>query len=444
MSRGSIVFIDDEAELCAAAEAWLGVSGFAVTSFTTPQQALDRVDPGDVDCVVTDVRMPGLSGIDVLRHFRAIAPDLPVVLLTGHGDVALAVGAMRDGAHDFIEKPYDADHLVAVLDRATERRRLGRELHRLRAAAGGAELEDRLVGLAPDMDSLRQSILQLADIDVDVLINGETGTGKEVVARALHDYGSRAKGQFVAINCAAIPETIFESEMFGHASGAFTGAAGDRVGKLDFARGGTVFLDEIESMPLALQAKVLRAIQERSIEPLGSNVSRPIDVRFIAATKVDLKAESEAGRFRADLYFRLATVELAVPPLRQRREDVPLLFNLFAANAARRFKLPEAAIPPLPAGLAVSDWPGNVRELKAVAERAVLGMMRQGAAQRRSLPTETLADRVARFEAAAIEAALQDAGGSTAEAAERLGLARRTLNEKIVRYGLRATAEPVR
>lgn len=444
MSRGSIVFIDDEAELCAAAEAWLGVSGFAVTSFTNPQQALDRVDPGDVDCVVTDVRMPGLSGIAVLRHFQAMAPDLPVVLLTGHGDVALAVDAMRDGAHDFIEKPYDADHLVAVLDRATERRRLGRELNRLRQAAGGAELEDRLVGLAPAMDGLRQSVLQLADIDVDVLINGETGTGKEVVARALHDFGARSKGQFVAINCAAIPETIFESEMFGHASGAFTGAAGDRVGKLEFARGGTVFLDEIESMPLALQAKVLRAIQERSIEPLGSNASRPIDVRFIAATKVDLKAESEAGRFRADLYFRLATVELAVPPLRQRREDVPLLFNLFAANAARRFKLPEAAIPLLPAGLAASDWPGNVRELKAMAERAVLGMTRQGAAQGRFLPAETLAHRVARFEAAAIETALQEAGGSTAEAAERLGLARRTLNEKIVRYGLRAPAEPAR
>lgn len=444
MSRGSIVFIDDEAELCAAAEEWLGVSGFAVTSFTAPQQALDRVDPANVDCVVTDVRMTGLSGLDVLRHFHAIAPDLPVVLLTGHGDVALAVGAMRDGAHDFIEKPYDAEHLVAVLDRATERRRMGRELNRLRLAAGGAELEDRLVGLAPAMDGLRRSILQLAGIDVDVLIHGETGTGKEVVARALHDFGTRAKGQFVAINCAAIPETIFESEMFGHARGAFTGAAGDRVGKLDFARGGTVFLDEIESMPLALQAKVLRAIQERSIEPLGSNVSRPIDVRFIAATKADLKAESDAGRFRADLYFRLATVELAVPPLRQRREDVPLLFNLFAANAARRFKQPEASVPPLPAGLAASDWPGNVRELKAVAERAVLGFTGQGAVQARAMAAETLAERVARFEAAAIEAALQDAAGSTAEAAERLGLARRTLNEKIARYGLRPPAEAVR
>lgn len=441
MSRGSIVFIDDEAELCAAAEEWLGVSGFSVTSYTAAQRALERVDPAGVDCVVTDVRMPGLDGIAVLNHYRAAAPDLPVVLLTGHGDVALAVDAMRRGAHDFIEKPYDAEHLVAILDRATERRRLGRELARLRRVAGGTELEDRLVGLAPAMATLRQSILQLADIDVDVLVTGETGTGKEVIARALHDFGSRAQGQFVAINCAAIPETVFESEMFGHARGAFTGAAGERVGKLEYARGGTVFLDEIESMPLALQAKVLRAIQERSVEPLGTNVSRPIDVRFIAASKTDLRAESAAGRFRPDLYFRLATVELAVPPLRQRREDVPLLFNLFAANAERRFRLPETGTHRVPPGLESSEWPGNVRELKALAERTVLGVMQRGMVPGEGGAGESLADRVARFEAVAIEQALRDAGGSTADAAERLGLARRTLNEKIARYGLRVPAE---
>ena len=444
MSRGSIVFIDDEAELCAAAEEWLGVSGFSVTSFTAPQRALDQVDPASVDCIVTDVRMQGLSGIDVLNHYRAAAPDLPVVLLTGHGDVALAVDAMRGGAHDFIEKPYDAEHLVAILDRATGHRRLGRELARLRRAAGGTEIEDRLVGLAPSMVALRQSILQLADIDVDVLVTGETGTGKEVIARALHDFGGRAKGQFVAINCAAIPETVFESEMFGHARGAFTGAAGERVGKLEYARGGTVFLDEIESMPLALQAKVLRAIQERTVEPLGTNTTRPIDVRFIAATKIDLKAESDAGRFRPDLYFRLATVELAVPALRQRREDVPLLFNLFAANAARRFRLPETGAHRLPAAFESSDWRGNVRELKAIAERTVLGVVQGAGGQGGGWAGGSLGERVARFEAAAIEQALREANGSTADAAERLGLARRTLNEKIARYGLRVPAGAMR
>ncbi len=437
MSRGRIVFIDDEAELCEAAEEWLGVNGFSVTTFTNPQAALQRVDPHNVDCVVTDVRMPELSGVEVLKHFQEAAPDLPVVLLTGHGDIPLAVEAMRGGAYDFIEKPYGADHLVAVLNRATERRRLCHEIHRLRQAAGGSELESRLVGITPVMDSLRRSILHLADVDVDVLVTGETGTGKEVIARALHDFGSRSKGQFVAINCAAVPESVFESEMFGHARGAFTGAVGERIGKLEFARGGTVFLDEIESMPLALQAKVLRAIQERVVEPLGTNKPRPIDVRFVAATKVGLKCESDAGRFRADLYFRLATVEVAVPPLRERREDIPLLFCLFAAAAARRFGLPERQVWPVPATVDSSDFPGNVRELKAMAERAVLGLGR-GALE--DAAAASLPERVARFEAAAIEQALRETGGSTALAADRLGLPRRTLNEKIARYGLRVPA----
>ena len=437
MSRGSIVFIDDETALCDAAAEWLTVNGFAVTTFTSPRTALQRIDPHQVDCVVTDVRMPELSGLDVLRHLREAAPELPVVLLTGHGDVPLAVEAMQAGAYDFIEKPYGADHLVAVLNRAVERRRLGREINRLQQAAGGSELENRLVGIAPVMETLRRSILHLADVDVDVLITGETGTGKEVIARALHDFGNRSKGQFVAINCAAVPETVFESEMFGHARGAFTGAIGERVGKLEFARGGTVFLDEIESMPLSLQAKVLRAIQERMVEPLGTNKPRPIDVRFVAASKVDLKAESDAGRFRADLYFRLATVELTVPALRERREDIPLLFNLFAAAAARRFGLPERQMWPVPAGVEASDLPGNVRELKAIAERSVLGLER-GAYEEGT--AASLPERVARFEAAAIEQALREADGSTALAADRLGLPRRTLNEKIARYGLRVPA----
>jgi two-component system C4-dicarboxylate transport response regulator DctD len=345
MSRGRIAFIDDEPGLCEAAAEWLGVSGFEVATHTDPAMAMRRIVAGDCDCVVTDMRMPGASGMEVLRHFRSADPDLPVVLLTGHGDVALAVEAMRDGAHDFIEKPYDADHLVAVLDRAVERRRLVKELRRLRLAST-TSLDTRLVGISPGITALRRSVAQLADVDVDVLIVGETGTGKEVVARALHDFGSRAKGQFVAINCAAIPETVFESEVFGHDKGAFTGAVGARIGKFEYASGGTVFLDEIESMPLALQAKVLRAIQERSVEPLGSNAVRPIDVRFIAATKVDLKAESEAGRFRADLYFRLATVELDIPPLRDRREDIGLLHALFATAAAQRFNVGEPAPDP--------------------------------------------------------------------------------------------------
>jgi two-component system C4-dicarboxylate transport response regulator DctD len=435
MTRGRIAFIDDEAQLCEAAAEWLGVSGFDVKTFTDPVKAMQAINGNAFDCVVTDMRMPGASGQDVLRHFSGTDSDMPVVLLTGHGDVGMAVDAMRGGAHDFIEKPYDADHLIAVLDRAVERRRMGEELRKLREATG-AELDTRLVGISAPMVQLRRSIAQLADIDVDILLNGETGVGKEVVARALHDFGHRSKGQFVAINCAAVPESVFESELFGHEKGAFTGAAGNRIGKLEFARGGTVFLDEIESMPLALQAKVLRAIQERSVEPLGSNIPRDLDVRFIAATKVDLKAEIDAGRFRADLYFRLATVELAIPPLRDRREDIPLLHALFAGSAAQRFNM---SLPVMPQSLLQSllagSWPGNVRELKAVAERFVLGLGNTKIATEKQ---GSLTERVAQFEAETIAEALRECGGSSAEAAVRLAVPRRTLNEKIAKYGLRA------
>ena len=438
MSRGRIAFIDDENQLCDAAEDWLSVSGFAVTTYQDPARAMREIAPKDYDCVVSDLRMPVAGGFDVLTHFRAADSDLPVILLTGHGDVPVAVRAIQAGAYDFIEKPYDADMLVTVLDRAVERRRLRLEIHRLHEGTGAPGIEDHLIGISPAMVALRNSVTQLASIDVDILITGQTGTGKEVLARALHEFGARSKGNFVAINCAAVPESIFESEIFGHDKGAFSGAVAERAGKFEYGQGGTVFLDEIESMPLALQAKVLRAIQERVVVRLGSNRERPIDVRFIAATKTDLRRESEAGRFRADLYYRLATVELAIPPLAERREDIPLLYGVFARAAAERFGLAPPGDIDL-TGLREQPWPGNVRELKAAAERAVLGVAGRATFHRPGGQAATLPDRVARFEAEAIAQALRMANGSTAEAAEQLGLPRRTLNEKIARYGLRGT-----
>jgi two-component system, NtrC family, C4-dicarboxylate transport response regulator DctD len=258
-----------------------------------------------------------------------------------------------------------------------------------------------------------------------------------VLARALHEFGNRSAGNFVAINCAAIPEAIFESEIFGHEKGAFSGAAAERAGKFEYGQGGTVFFDEVESMPLALQAKVLRAIQERTVVRLGSNRERPVDVRFIAATKTDLRRESEAGRFRADLYYRLATVELAIPPLAERREDIPLLYGVFVRAAAERFGMTRPEQIDL-TGLREQPWPGNVRELRSAAERAVLGLAGSGYVPMPAGRPHSLPDRVARFEAEAIAQALHMANGSTAEAAERLGLPRRTLNEKIARYALRA------
>lgn len=436
MSRGRIAFIDDEPDLCAAAADWLEASGFTVTTHTDPQRALADIDTATCDCVVSDIRMPGLSGLDLLERLHRTDPDLPVILLTGHGDVPVAVKAMRAGAYHFLEKPYDAEQLVSILDNAVEKRRLVGEISRLKRQPD--DLEARLIGVSPAIVELRRSILHLADIDVDMLITGETGTGKEVAARALHDFGRRRAGPFVAINCAAIPETIFESELFGHDKGAYTGAVGAREGKLVFANGGTVFFDEIESMPLALQAKVLRVIQERVVEPLGSNRQIEIDVRFIGATKSDLRLESEAGRFRPDLYFRLSTIDLALPALRARREDIGLLHTVFARRAAERFGLPmRDPSPAMLADLGSKSWPGNVRELKGQAERSIIGIA--------PLPTdspaaETLPDQLARFEAGIIASALETANGSSARAAELLGIPRRTLNEKITRLRLRATA----
>ena len=443
-NRGRILVVDDDGDLLASTCEWLSATGFAVTDAGLGSDALERLaaakatDPAGLpDVVVTDIRMPGLDGIAVLEGVLKLDADTPVVLLTGHGDIALAVKAMRAGAHDFLEKPYDADHLVAVLDRAVAQRRLAGEIRELRQrVAGGASLEARLIGNDPAMAELRQRIVHLADVDADVLIVGETGTGKEIVARALHDCGKRRDRPFVAINCAAIPESIFESEVFGHERGAFTGALSRRVGKIEHADGGTVFLDEIESMPLALQTKILRLLQERQVEPLGANRLHPVDVRFIAATKTDLKKAAAEGAFRSDLYYRLSTVELHLKPLRRRRQDIPLLFDHFVkAAAARHDVMPRPVPPETLAALQAAEWPGNVRELKAEAERYVLGYPQlavAAAGDDTSLPA-----RLAAYEAEIIRQALEAAAGSVAEAADALGIPRRTLAEKMARHGLK-------
>ncbi|AMY70416.1 sigma-54-dependent transcriptional regulator [Frigidibacter mobilis] len=361
-----------------------------------------------------------------------------MILLSGHGDVPVAVEAMREGAYDFIEKPYGAEHLVAVLDRAVELRRMRRELRSTRwSDIASARLEARLAGTAPAIAALRDTVRQLADINVDLLLRGETGTGKEELARAFHDFGRRARRPFVAITCAGIAEPAFEAELFGHERGFLAGTAAARIGKLEHANGGTLFLNEVECLPLALQSRLLRVMQDRSLERIGSNAPRPVDLRVIAGTSADLRAEVGAGRFRADLFYRLSAVELALPPLRARREDIPLLFTRFAEDAAERFgrAVPEQLESELRL-LQAQDWPGNVGELKAAAERHVLGL-RRGASLDARLASASLPERMARFEAETIAEALRQAGGSSAAAADLLGVPRRTLNEKIARHGLR-------
>lgn len=312
-----------------------------------------------------------------MRAVLEIDAAIPVVLITGHGDVSLAVESMKAGAYDFIEKPFPTSELEAVVARALERRRLVLENRTLREQLSGATgLEERIVGRSAAAVALRKQVAMVAATDADVLILGETGVGKEVVARALHDTGPRAARPFVALNCAALPADIIESELFGHLAGAFTGARDMRIGKLEHADGGTVFLDEIESMPLDLQAKLLRVIETRTFEKLGSNKTVSLDVRFLAASKDDLDHLSASGRFREDLYYRLNVVSITIPPLSARREDIPLLLLHLMRKARARYRreVPELR-PDMLAALAARDWPGNVRELRNIADRLVLGVM---------------------------------------------------------------------
>ncbi|WKV83166.1 sigma-54 dependent transcriptional regulator [Pseudomonas sp. B24_DOA] len=431
----SVMVVDDESSIRDAVEQWLSLSGFEVQLFSRAEECLAALPEHFAGVILSDVRMPGMDGLQLLAEVQKRDADLPVILLTGHGDVPMAVEAMRDGAYDFLEKPFSPETLLGSLRRALDKRRLvleNRALHEL--ADNRAKLDATLLGVSRGLQTLRRQVLDLATLPVNVLIRGETGSGKELVARCLHDFGPRAGKPFVALNCAAIPEQLFEAELFGHESGAFTGASGKRIGKLEYADGGTLFLDEIESMPLAQQVKLLRVLQEQKLERLGSNQSIRVDLRIVAATKPDLLDEARAGRFREDLAYRLNVAELRLPPLRDRREDIPLLFETFAQNAAQRLG---RTFPPLTGAqlshLLSHDWPGNVRELANVAERQVLGLDEPVAAID---PGQSLAAQQEAFEAQCLRAALTRHKGDVKAVLEELQLPRRTFNEKMQRHGL--------
>jgi two-component system C4-dicarboxylate transport response regulator DctD len=439
MKQPTVLLVDDDEEIRHSTSQSLQLAGFSVRDLPSAEAALDYITPGFAGVVVSDIRMQGMDGMTFLGKVRDIDAELPVILVTGHGDVQLAVRAMREGAYDFIEKPFSGQHLGDVALRAYDRRGLILENRVLRAAAGHPDdLETRLPGRSSSIIDLRQRLRAVASTDADVLIVGDTGVGKEVVARALHDNSSRAERPFVAINCAALPADLIESELFGHEVGAFPGAIRARYGKFEHARGGTVLLDEIGSMSAALQAKLLRVIQERVIFRLGSNEPIPLDVRFVATSKVELEDEVAQGRFRADLLYRLNVVTLRVPRLSERREDVPILFLQLVREAAGRYRRDMADVPPHVLEAVVrKSWPGNVRELRNAADRYLLGLGMEGLDQ---LPEENgaarLADRVATFERSVIATALQAHGGSLKPVYESLGISRKTLYEKMQRYGL--------
>ncbi|BCT35053.1 MULTISPECIES: sigma-54-dependent transcriptional regulator [Pseudomonas] len=432
----SVIVVDDEASIRTAVEQWLSLSGFEVQLFSRAEDCLAQLPKNFPGVILSDVRMPGISGLELLAQVQRLDPDLPIILLTGHGDVPMAVEAMRDGAYDFLEKPFSPDTLLSSLRRALDKRRLVLENRRLHQQADSrAKLDATLLGMSRALQTLRRQVLDLAALPVNVLIRGETGSGKELIARCLHDFGPRAGKPFVALNCAAIPEQLFEAELFGHESGAFTGAQGKRIGKLEYAHGGTLFLDEIESMPLAQQVKLLRVLQEQKLERLGSNQSIKVDLRVIAATKPDLLEEARAGRFREDLAYRLTVAELRLPPLRERREDIPQLYEHFAQAAAERLGRSVAPLSGAQLSRLLShDWPGNVRELANAAERQVLGL---GEPEAEVLEAgQSLAAQQEAFEAQCLRAALTRHKGEIKAVLNELQLPRRTLNEKMQRHGL--------
>ncbi|MFV3290882.1 sigma-54-dependent transcriptional regulator [Pseudomonas sp. NY11955] len=444
-SRAQVILVDDDPHLRQALSQTLDLAGLKVVALADAQGLAERIEADWPGVVVSDIRMPGIDGLQLLEQLHGRDSELPVLLITGHGDVPLAVQAMRAGAYDFLEKPFATDALLDSVRRALALRRLVLDNRSLRLALSDRQqLATRLVGQSPAMQRLREQIGALAGTRADVLILGETGAGKEVVARALHDLSSRRDGPFVAINAGALAESVVESELFGHEPGAFTGAQKRRIGKFEFANGGTLFLDEIESMSLDVQVKLLRMLQERVVERLGGNQLIPLDIRIIAATKEDLRQSADQGRFRADLYYRLNVAPLRIPPLRERGDDILVLFQHFADAASQRHGLSPHALQPAQRALLLRhDWPGNVRELQNAAERFALGLelALDGQAPPAAAPAApvlggNLSEQVERFERSLIAAELAQPHSSMRSLAEALGIPRKTLHDKLRKHAL--------
>jgi two-component system C4-dicarboxylate transport response regulator DctD len=433
--KQTVLLIDDDEAMRRSTEQALELAGFSVHALPSAEQALGFIGPGFNGAVISDIRMPGMDGMSLLERLAETDRDLPVILITGHAEVSLAVEAMRRGAYDFIEKPFSTQALATVLRRALDHRGLVIDNRRLRAAAGQRDdLEARLPGRSAAVIDLRRLVRTLGPSEADVLITGPTGAGKEVVAQAMHDLSPRAGRPFIAINCAALPAQLIESELFGHEAGAFPGALRPRFGRFEHARGGTILLDEIGSMPLDLQARLLRVLQDRVITRLGSNDPIALDVRFLATSKADLAQAAAEGSFRQDLLYRLAVATVRVPSLSTRREDIPLLFLQLAREAAARHSVEDRVPDPeLLAELSARDWPGNVRELRNAADRFVLDLdwMETGGPG-----SPRLADRVAGFERSVIAGAISAHRGHLRRVYESLGISRKTLYEKMQKHGL--------
>lgn len=447
---GRVLLVDDDPGVRYALSELLADRGHEAVLAGSGAEGLSKLD--GVEVAVVDLSMPEMDGLEVLRRLRERAPGVPSILLTAHGSERVAVEAMKAGAYDYLTKPFDNDELVLVIERALETHGL-RMANRILAAEQA--VGRRFVADALPMRRLLDAVSRIAGKDVTVLLRGETGTGKELIASFIHAQSARAKQPLVRFNCAAIPAELAEAELFGHAKGAFTGAVSARAGFFAQAHGGTLVLDEIGEVPLGLQAKLLRAIQEGEIQPVGSGKVEKVDVRIVASTNRDLEAEVKAGRFRQDLYFRLDVVELVVPPLRERREDVAKLAVEFARLYGEKFGIPRVVLSPeLLRALEKADWPGNVRQLENSVARMValttspeIGLSAFASPPARAASNEeltlppidgslSLKEQVEAFERGLIRRALEAVGGNQSEAARRLGVNRVTLIDKIHKYDL--------
>ena len=449
MRKERILIAEDDRTARQSLAGLLQGEGFDVLCAETGTQAQSLLMNEEPDVALLDIRMPGLDGLTILRRAREGGLTTPLIVMTAHGDSNTAIEAMKSGAFDYVLKPLDFHQLLPQIERAIEHRRLASELKSLRSQTSAGGVAGTMVGHSPAMQQVYKLIGQVAESDATVLIRGESGTGKELVVNAIHFNSRRAKGPLVKVNCASIPDTLLESELFGHEKGAFTNAAFRRIGRFEEASGGTLFLDEIGELAPALQAKLLRAIQERTIERLGSNAAIPVDIRLIAATSRNLEQAIEEGEFREDLYYRLNVVTIQLPPLRERRQDIPALVEHFFNRGGRRASI-------TPQALALLDeyhWPGNVRELENAIERAVV-LAREGVVTKAEIQLHPTSQRigahwtdqvplevgwqanVSDLEKSLVQRALRQAQGNKSKAAELLGIHRRLLYEKMREFGM--------
>ena len=449
MRKERILVAEDDRTARVSLEGLLQAEGFDIISAETGTEAQSLLMNEEPDVALLDIRMPGLDGLSILRSARERGVATPLIVMTAHGDSNTAIEAMKSGAFDYVLKPLDFHQLLPQIERAIEHRRLAKELQSLRSHATADGVSAMIVGRSPAMQQVYKLIGQVAGSDATVLIRGESGTGKELVVNAIHFNSHRAKGPLVKVNCASIPETLLESELFGHEKGAFTNAAFRRIGRFEEASGGTLFLDEIGELVPALQAKLLRAIQERTIERLGSNAPVGVDIRLIAATARNLEQAVEEGEFREDLYYRLNVVTIPLPPLRERRQDIPALVQHFLNRSGRKASITPQAL----AMLEEYHWPGNVRELENTIERALV-LAREGIVTKTEIqlrpPSEKIGARwtdqvpievgwqanVSELEKALVERALRQAQGNKSKAAELLRIHRRLLYEKMREFGI--------